>query len=69
MKLDQIVLTFLGIVAVLYVTALVVGMLQMLPFGLIGLAVIAFLLWIVGRIIYERLNNAEDDYYEKNVDK
>ena len=69
MKLDQIVLTFLAIVAVLYITTMAVGMLQVLPFGLIGLAILAFLLWVVGRIIYERLHNAEDDYYEKNVDK
>ncbi len=69
MKLDQIVLILLAIGAIIYVMALVFGMLQIMPYGLIGLSFMVVVLGILGRIIYDRLQNKEDDYYQKNIDK
>ncbi len=69
MKLDQIILVLVIIVAVIWVGTMVAGMVAMTPWGLLGLIPLAIVLAILGRVIYQRLNNAEDDYYEKNVDK
>lgn len=69
MKLDQIILILLAIGATIYVGSIVFGMLQIMPYGLIGLGIIAIFLGIMGRIVYDRLNNEEDDYYQKNVEK
>jgi len=69
MKLDQIILVLIIIVAVIWVGTIVAGMISMMPWGLLGLIPLAIVLAILGRVIYQRLDNAEDDYYEKNVDK
>ena len=59
----------LGSVAALYTIAMVVGMIAIFPFGLIGLAAIAGVGLLLIKVIKERLNNKEDDYYSKKVDK
>ncbi|VAW17107.1 hypothetical protein MNBD_ALPHA12-189 [hydrothermal vent metagenome] len=69
MKLDQIILVLVIIVALTWIISVAAGMIAMMPWGLLGLIPLAIVIAIIGRVIYERLNNAEDDYYEKNVDK
>lgn len=69
MKLDQIILILLALGALAYLGAMVFGMLQIMPYGLVGLGIIVSVLGIFGRIVYDRLQNKEDDYYQKNVDK
>ena len=59
----------LGVVAVIYVLALIVGMIAAWPFGLIGLCLIGGIGLLFWKVLQERLNNKEDDYYAKNVDK
>lgn len=59
----------LGTVASLYIIAMIAGMVVIFPFGIIGLAVIAGVGLLLIKVIKERLNNKEDDYYSKKVDK
>ncbi len=69
MKLDQIVLVLVIVLALAWIVVVAAGFIVLMPWGLLGLGALAIVLAIVGRVIYERLNNAEDDYYNKNVDK
>ncbi len=69
MKLDQIVLVIIVVLALMWVGAIVFGMVSTMPWGLLGLIPLAIILAILGRVIYQRLHNSEDQYYEKNVDK
>ncbi|MEO1747468.1 MAG: hypothetical protein AAFR27_02415 [Pseudomonadota bacterium] len=71
MKLDTIVLIIVAIAASAYFFALLAGAIVASAFG-VGIPFVILLLiglWIVVRIVNERRANAEDDYYEKNVEK
>ncbi|MCB9958807.1 MAG: hypothetical protein H6843_09410 [Rhodospirillaceae bacterium] len=59
----------LGGVALTYVIALIAGMIVAWPFGIIGLVVLAAVGALFIKVLRDRLNNAEDDYYSRNVDK
>ncbi len=71
MKLDRLLLIIVVIAAALYFTAMAVGAIILTPTGvgipmLIVLGVGAYVIW---RVIADRRANAEDDYYDKNVEK
>lgn len=66
---EKVAYWLLGSVAVLYVIAMIVGMFAIFPFGIIGLVVITGVGLLLIKVIKERLNNKEDDYYSKKVDK
>lgn len=69
MKLDQIVLyAVIAFFAIWLLTAFT-GLILAVPFGFLGLIPIALVLGLVVAVVVQRLNNKEDDYYEKNVDK
>ncbi|MEL6921014.1 MAG: hypothetical protein AAFO77_08290 [Pseudomonadota bacterium] len=71
MKLDTIVLIVVAIGAGLYFLAMLIGAIVASSVG-IGIPLVILLLlglWIMVRIINDRRSNAEDDYYEKNVEK
>lgn len=57
----------LGIVAVLYALAMVVGLIAAFPFGLIGFIVILGVGALLVKVLKERLASKEDDYYSKNI--
>lgn len=59
--------TLLGIVAAIYIVAMIIGMIAAFPFGIIGLIAIAGVGSLFIHVLAERLNNKEDDYYDKNV--
>ncbi len=67
--MENIGYVLLGIVAVLWLTAVIVGMIAAFPFGLIGLMVITGVGFLFAQVVKDRLANKEDDYYAKNVDK
>ena len=69
MKLDRIMLILVCLAVGLWALGLIAGMIAAFPYGLPVLAVVAVVGYVVYRVIRERLENAEDDYYEKNVDK
>lgn len=59
----------LGAVAVLYIVAMLVGMIAAFPFGLIGLVVFIGVGVLLLKVVKERINNKEDSYYSKHVDR
>lgn len=69
MTLDRIALILIVAGAVIYAGILVLGMIALFPFGLIGLGIFAILGALFFMVVRQRLTNAEDDYYERNVDK
>lgn len=69
MRLDAIALIIVVIFALLWLAVFVTGVLAAVPFGVLGLVPLAIILGLLVVVIYQRLNNAEDDYYDKNVDQ
>jgi hypothetical protein len=59
----------LGAVAVLYIVAMLVGMIAAFPFGLIGLVVFIGVGVLLLKVVKERIKNKEDSYYSKHVDR
>jgi hypothetical protein len=59
----------LAIVAILWIIAMIVGLIIAFPYGLIGLVAILGLGLLLIKVITDRLQNKEDDHYSKNVDK
>lgn len=61
-----ILLTF---VAIIWIIAIIVGVIAAFPFGLVGLIAIVGLGFLFAKVVKDRLANKEDDYYSKNIDK
>jgi len=59
----------LGLAAAAWLLAILLGMIAMLPFGLLGLVAIAGLGFLFLKVLSERMANREDDHYEKEVHK
>ena len=71
MKLDTVALIVVAIAAGGYFIALLTGAIITSAFG-IGIPFLVLLLigaWLLWRVIADRRANAEDDYYEKNVER
>lgn len=71
MKLDTIALIVVAVGAGLYFLAILAGAIAASTFGF-GIPLLILLLvgaYLVVRVIGERRSNAEDDYYENNVEK
>ncbi|MEM7538998.1 MAG: hypothetical protein AAF639_42970 [Chloroflexota bacterium] len=66
---EKIALVFISLIACAYIGSLVIGLILFFPFGLIGLLVLAVVGGLFVKVLLDRLNNKEDDYYVKNVDK
>jgi hypothetical protein len=45
------------------------GLIEALPWGLVGLVAIAGFGFLLIKVVSDRLKNKEDDYYDKNVKK
>ncbi|MCF6198138.1 MAG: hypothetical protein L3J67_01860 [Hyphomicrobiaceae bacterium] len=69
MALDRIALGLVIIVAIAYISVLMIGIIGLFPFGLPLLALFLVGAYLFLRVLRERLTNSEDDYYEKNIDK
>jgi len=68
-SLEKLGYVCLGVVAVCYVAAMLIGMVAAFPFGIIGLIAILGIGALLMKVIRERRANTEDDYYSKTVDK
>ncbi|MEM7177624.1 MAG: hypothetical protein AAGD47_09895 [Pseudomonadota bacterium] len=69
MPLDKIVLYMVGgvaaLAAVAYAIALLIGAVEMGLYGILVLIPAGIVIYVVQRIIRERIENREDDYYDK----
>jgi len=68
-KYEKIGYTCLAIVAGCYLLAILVGVIAAFPLGLLGLVALVGIGALVIKVLKERLGSAEDDYYDKNVEK
>jgi hypothetical protein len=59
----------LSIVVVIWIAGIFVGLIVAFPFGIIGLIAIAGIGILLIKVLTDRLENKEDNYYSKNVDK
>ncbi|MFB0517436.1 MAG: hypothetical protein ACETWG_12645 [Candidatus Neomarinimicrobiota bacterium] len=57
----------IGSVALLWIIAMVAGLIVVLPYGIIGLVILAGFGLLFAKVLKERLTSKEDDYYSKNV--
>jgi hypothetical protein len=67
--LEKVAYALLGFVSVLYVAVMVAGLVAAFPWGIVGLIAIVGIGLLLIKVIRERIHNAEDDYYSKNVDR
>ncbi|MHC4944084.1 MAG: hypothetical protein ACYTG7_13800 [Planctomycetota bacterium] len=61
--------TFLIIVALCYLGAMIFGFIQAWPYGLIGFIALTGIGFLFIKVVVDRLSSREDDYYADNVDK
>ncbi|MCS6946374.1 MAG: hypothetical protein NZM12_02020, partial [Steroidobacteraceae bacterium] len=66
---ERIAYSILGALAVLWLLAVLAGMVALFPFGLLGLAVGLAIGILFIKVLKERLANKEDDRYDKQVDR
>jgi hypothetical protein len=59
----------LGIVAAIWVIAIIIGVIVALPFGIIGLIAILGIGFLFAKVVKDRIENKEDDHYSDTVDK
>jgi F0F1-type ATP synthase assembly protein I len=59
----------LAIVAIVWLSIVIFGMVEAWPWGIVGFMVLAGIGLLFAQVVKERLENEEDDYYSKNVDK
>ena len=59
----------LGIVAIIWLIAIVIGVIVAFPIGIIGLIAILGIGFLFAKVIKDRLENKEDDHYSKDIDK
>ena len=67
--MENIGYILLGIVALIWLLAVIVGVIVAFPFGLIGLIAILGIGFLFAKVIKDRLGNKEDDHYSKTVEK
>jgi len=68
MPLERIFLILVIVVAIIYAAMIAFAMIALLPWGLVGLAVLAFAGYVAWRLISEHANDAEDRHYD-NIDR
>ena len=66
---EKVGYTSLGVVAILYLVAMLFGMFSAFPYGLLGLLVLLGVGVLFVKVLKERLSNKEDQYYSDNVDR
>ena len=67
--LEKLGYAILVAVAIAWLVMVIVGLIETLPVGIIGLALIVGIGLLFIKVLKERLTNKEDDYYSKNVKK
>ena len=59
----------LFIVAVIWISAMIIGMVAAFPWGIIGLIALIGIALLFFKVLADRLSSREDDHYSKTVDK
>ena len=67
MNLPRLALIGVAIFAIIYAAIAISGLIIVGPAGIFGAIVLAFIALLFFGVLQSRLNNKEDDYYEKNI--
>ncbi len=67
--LEKLGYLFLFAALVGWIYLLIRGLIEAFPEGIIGFILIIGFGFIFIKVVRDRINNKEDDYYSKNVDK
>jgi hypothetical protein len=67
--MEKIGYILLLVVAIIWLLAMVLGMIAAYPFGIIGLIALVGIGLLFIRVVRDRLASKEDDYYSKNVER
>ena len=67
MQLDKLALICIIVPVAIWFFIAFVGALALFPYGLLVLVVLLIIGYFFYRVIRERIENKEDDYYEKNI--
>ena len=67
--LERVFLALAAIGLVLYALVFLLGAFAFMPYGLLGLVVLGFGVFVVHRVVRDHLGSAEDRYYEENFDR
>jgi hypothetical protein len=66
-RMEKIGYLLLGVVAAVWIGAVAFGVIATMPVGLVGLAAILGIGILFIKVLKERIESKEDDYYEKNI--
>ena len=69
MQLDKLALICVVVPVVIWFFIAFIGALALFPYGFIALIALLVVGYFFYRVIKERIENKEDDYYEKNINK
>ncbi len=67
--LERLGYLFLIVALIVWVYLLIKGLIMIFPEGIIGFIAITGLGFLFIKVVKDRINNKEDDYYDKNVEK
>ncbi len=67
--MERIGYVLLSIVAASWIIAMLTGMVVAFPFGLIGFVAILGIGFLFAKVVKNRIENKEDNYYSERVDK
>ena len=67
--MEKVAYIILGSLACVWIGLVIVGMIAAFPFGLLGLLGMGAMGLLLGKVLKERMESKEDDYYDKNIDK
>ncbi len=59
----------LAVVAIVWFVVVVIGMVAAFPYGLIGFVALGGIGLLFAKVVKDRMESEEDDFYSNNVDK
>jgi len=65
--MEKIGYILLGIAAIFWIIAVIIGVIAAFPIGLVGLIAIIGIGFLFAKVIKDRLENKEDDHYSENI--
>ncbi len=65
--MEKLAYVLIGSVVLLWIIGLLVGLIAVLPYGIIGLVILTGFGLLFIKVVKERLASKEDDYYSKHV--
>ncbi|RLD68991.1 MAG: hypothetical protein DRI95_01490 [Bacteroidetes bacterium] len=67
--MERVGYILLSVAAAGWLIAILAGMIAAFPFGIIGFIAIVGIGFLFAKVVKDRLENKEDDYYSDNVEK